>query len=246
MSTTTETGHAINVHNFLDLINICKAFGTQYQPSKTTIQIPALEETLAQAEKALDDVIKYNTAYNVAINTRLDLFKNNKTLATRLVNAFENSDAPAETKKDVKGFNRKLQGKKASEGKKKGVEEDALSPKKKNVSSIQLSYTNQVEHLRALLNILASEPSYAPNEIALQVNSIQELLTNQMTANEKVSSSFVALSNARLKRDSILYEAETGLHARSLLVKKYVKSIFGSTSPAYKQLSKITFNVIRT
>ncbi|MEA5404793.1 hypothetical protein VB776_17800 [Arcicella sp. DC2W] len=245
MSTTTETGHAINVRNFLDLINVCKAFGTQYQPSKTSIQIPTLEETLAQAEKALDDVIKYNIAYNAAINARFDLFKNNKTLATRLVNAFDNSDALAETKKDVKGFNRKLQGKKASEGKKKGIEEDAQNPKTKTVSSIQLSYTNQVEHLRALLSILANEPSYAPNEVTLQVNTIQELLTNQMTANEKVSSSFVALSNARLKRDSILYEAEIGLHARSLLVKKYVKSIFGSTSPEYKLLSKITFNVIR-
>lgn len=245
MSTTTETGHAINVHNFLDLINVCKAFGTQYQPSKTSIQIPALEETFTQAENALNEVIKYNTAYNAAINARFDLFKNNKTLATRLVNAFENSDATVETKKDVKGFNRKLQGKKANEGKKKTVDDDAEKPKTKTVSSIQLSYTNQVEHLRALLNILASEPSYAPNEIALQVNSIQELLTSQIAANEKVSSNFVALSNARLTRDSILYGAETGLHALSLHVKKYVKSIFGSTSPAYKQLSKITFNVIK-
>ncbi|MBB6003232.1 hypothetical protein [Arcicella rosea] len=245
MSTTTETGHAINVRNFFDLINVCKAFGSQYQPSKTAIQIPALEVTLAQAQTALNEVIKYNTAYNVAINARFELFKNNKTLATRLVNAFENSDAPTETKKDLKGFNRKLQGKKASERKNKDIEEDAQNPKTKTVSSIQLSYTNQVEHLRALLSILSSETSYAPNEVALQVNTIQELLTNQMAANEQVSSCFVAISNARLTRDRILYGAETGLCSLSLHVKKYVKSIFGSTSQEYKQLSRITFNVIK-
>jgi hypothetical protein len=49
------------------------------------------------------------------------------------------------------------------------------------------------------------------------------------------------ISNARINRNKILYLAVTGLYDIQLEVKKYVKSLFGATSPEYKQISGIKF-----
>lgn len=240
MSTTSETGHATNVTNFLDLINVCKGFGTQYQPSKVSIQITSLEAIYTQAKNALDEIIKQNTAYNIAVNERALLFKDNRLLSTRLINAFDTTDAPDATKKDIKGFNRKMQGSRASTSKNTTmVAESSEAPK--TISSAQLSFTQQVEHLKALVAILESEASYNPNEIDLKVSTIKDLISRQIDANAKVSVAYIALTNARILRDQILYQESTGLHSISLDVKKYIKAAFGTSSPAYQQASGISF-----
>lgn len=241
MTTTSETGHVMNVKNFLDLINFCKGFGTQYQPSKTSIQIPSLETIHSQAKDAIDEIIRQNTAYNIAINERALLFKDNKPLSTRLINVFDTTDAPDATKKDVKGFNRKLQGKRASTTKVTTNNLDSSnSETPKTISSSQLSFNQQVEHLKALVAILESEPSYAPNEVDLKVSTVKNLINQQSNANEHVSAIYTDLSNARLLRDKVLYEEGTGLYYISIDVKKYIKAAFGASSPAYKQVSGIS------
>ncbi len=241
MATTSETGHAINVNKFLDLINFCKGFGTQYQPSKVSIQIPALENTYQQAKEAIDEIIRQNTAYSIAINQRALLFKDNRTLSTRLINAFEMTDAPDATKKDVKGFNRKIQGKRASAVKDpKSMVDGVATEVPKTISSSQTSFNQQVEHLKALVALLESEPSYVPNEIELKVSTLKNLISQQNSANEQVSAAYTVLSNARLMRDQVLYGEGTNLYNTSLDIKKYIKAVFGASSPAYKQVSKIS------
>jgi hypothetical protein len=42
-------------------------------------------------------------------------------------------------------------------------------------------------------------------------------------------------------RNSILYASVSGLVDVALDVKKYVKSVYGASSPQYKQVSKIEF-----
>lgn len=51
----------------------------------------------------------------------------------------------------------------------------------------------------------------------------------------------VAYSNARITRDTILYSDDTGLIDIASDVKKYVKAIFGASSPQFKQISGIKF-----
>lgn len=48
-------------------------------------------------------------------------------------------------------------------------------------------------------------------------------------------------SNARLSRDQVLYNNLTGLCQIAKEVKQYVKSVFGATSPQYKQISSLLF-----
>ncbi len=246
MATTSETGHAVNVKNFFDLINFCKGFGTQYQPSKLSIQIPSLESTYLQAKEAIDEIIRQTTAYNIAINERALLFKDNRTLSTRLINAFEMTDAPDATKKDVKGFNRKLQGKRASAVKETNSTVEGVNAEEpKTISSSQTSFNQQVEHLKALVALLESEPSYQPNEGELKVSTLKNLISQQNSANEQVSTAYTALSNARLLRDRVLYGEGTSLYNISLDIKKYIKAAFGASSQEYKQVGGVSITATK-
>ena len=114
MASTSEVGHAKNVANFQDLIEFVTGYGATYNPSKNSLKLPQLVALKATAETKLTDVISKNTVYNNKVNERMIAFGNLKSLSTRLVNALQTTDASDETIDDAKGFNRKIQGKKAS------------------------------------------------------------------------------------------------------------------------------------
>lgn len=59
MASTTETGHAINVANFEDLIAFATGYGSNYNPTQNRIKLPALNTLHTNAKNALDAV---NTA----------------------------------------------------------------------------------------------------------------------------------------------------------------------------------------
>ena len=61
------------------------------------------------------------------------------------------------------------------------------------------------------------------------------------TKNTAVINATTDLSNARINRNKVLYFKSTGLYDIAQEVKKYVKSVFGASSPQYKQVSKIKF-----
>ena len=89
--------------------------------------------------------------------------------------------------------------------------------------------------------MVSSVPSYTPNEADLSVASLTTFRNSLVAANNNVITSEVAYSNARISRDNLLYSKDTGLVEIALYVKNYVKSIFGATSPQYKQISGIKF-----
>ena len=114
MASTSEVGHAKNVANFQDLIEFVIGYGATYNPSKNSLKLPQLIALKDNAQLKLNDVITNNTIYNNKVNERMVAFSNLKSFSTRLVNALQTTDASDETIDDAKGFNRKMQGKKAS------------------------------------------------------------------------------------------------------------------------------------
>ena len=97
------------------------------------------------------------------------------------------------------------------------------------------------ENFSALIDLVSSVPSYAPNETELTTASLTTFHGNLQTANTNVIKAEVAYSNARISRNNFLYEENTGLVEIASDVKNYVKAIFGATSPQYKQVSGIKF-----
>ena len=238
MASTSETGHAKNVANFQDLIAFVVGYGTSYNPSKNNLKIPQLNIIATSSQTSLADVITKNTAYNNKVNERVAAFSGLKSLSTRLVNALEATDATPEKVKDAKGFNRKMQGKKASST---TTTVDPNTPAPTTISVSQQSYDQQIQHLAGLISVLQSEPSYLPNENDLKIATLTAKQADLTAKNNAVATAYTNISNSRIARNNTLYGTDTGLIDIAAEVKKYIKSIYGATSPQYAQVKGIEF-----
>ena len=238
MASTSEIGHAKNVANFQDLIEFVTAYGATYNPSKNSLKLPQLIALKASADATLADVITKNTNYNNKVNERITAFSGLKSLSTRLVNALQTTDATTETIGNAKTFNRKMQGKKASSSQ---TPTDPNTPAPNTISTSQQSYDQQIQHLAGIISILESEPSYAPNEVDLQIATLTAKQAALTAKNSAVANAYTNVSNARIERDTTIYGTDEGLFDIAAEVKKYVKSAFGATSPQFAQVKAIEF-----
>jgi len=93
MASNSETGHAKNVANFEDLISFCQGYGTNYNPSKVSIQLASLNTLRTTAQGTITAVTGANTIFINATNARQLVFEPIKGLATRIVNALSATDA---------------------------------------------------------------------------------------------------------------------------------------------------------
>ena len=242
MASTSETGHAKNVANFQDLIEFVTGYGATYNPSKSALKLPQLVTLKASAETNLADVISKNTNFNNKVNERMNAFSGLKSLSTRLVNALQTTDASDATIEDAKGFNRKMQGKKASATQ---TPTDPNTPAPTTISSSQQSYDQLIQHIAGLNSVLQSEPSYTPNETDLQVATVQTKIADLTVKNTAVATAYTTISNSRIARNETLYSNTTGLVETANEVKKYIKSVFGATSPQFAQVKGIEFKKIK-
>jgi len=242
MASTSEVGHAKNVANFQDLIAFVNGYGATYNPSKNSLQLPQLEALYNQASISLDGVVNKNTEYNNVVNERIEAFSDLRPLSTRLVNALDTTNASDEKVEDAKGFNRKIQGKRAS---KIETPVDPNQPAPKTISSSQQSYDQMIQHFEGMISVLASEPSYTPNETELQVATLQTKLQTLKDTNAQVSKAYAEVSNSRLERNKILYSVDNGLVDTAGEVKQYVKSVYGASSPEFGQIKGIKFKTVK-
>ena len=234
MSSHSEKGHAKNVANFEAEISFCTAYGATYNPSKQSLTTDALDELLSQSQNSLSEVTNAKNLLDLRINERQIAFATLKPTSTRIINALGVTDASKQTVDDAKSINKKIQGGRSSA---KPLEDE----EKKAISTSQQSYDSLVENFSKLVDLVSSEPSYIPNEEELQVATLNTYTQQLRTANTNVINANTVYSNCMISRDNILYANDTGLVDTALNVKKYVKSVFGATSPQYKQVSKLEF-----
>ena len=239
MASTSEKGHAKNVANFQDLIEFVTGYGATYNPSKNSLKLPQLIALKASADANLVDVIAKNTNYNNKVNERIIAFSGLKSFSTRLVNALQTTDATPETIGNAKTFNRKMQGKKASSTQ---TPTDTSTPAPTNISTSQQSYDQLIQHLTGLTSVLEAETSYTPNETDLQVATIQAKIADLTAKNTAVATAYTNISNSRIARNETLYSTDSELVQTALEVKKYIKSVFGASSPQYAQVKSIEFS----
>ena len=242
MASTSEQGHAKNVANLQELISFVTAYGATYNPTKNALKLAQLNTLSTTAQTSLADVIAKNTLYNNKVNERVLAFSNLKSLSTRLISALEITDAVSEKIKDAKAFHRKMQGQRAT------AIPTAIAPNTPaptTNSTSQLSYDQQTQHFAGLIAVLQSEASYAPNETELKIATLTTKQTDLSTKNNAVKTAFTGISNSRIARNAILYGTDTGLVDITSEVKKYVKSIFGTTSPQFAQVKGIAFRKVK-
>jgi len=243
MASINETGNAKNVANFDLLIAAAVGYGSAYNPSKISIQVMELKKLSALALSALRDTNAVLPAYSNAVAAREVAIAPLSKLATRLLNALKASDTPEQVIDNAKTLVRKIQGQRATP---KLTEEQkaalaAEGKTTKEISASQMSYDSRLDNFDKLIQLLASVPTYTPNETDLQVETLQAYYDDLNEKNAAVSEAATPLSNARITRDSILYTPKTGLVDVAMDCKAYVKSVFAPGSPQYKQISKLAF-----
>ncbi len=242
MSKVYETGHAKNVANFEILISFVSGYGAVYNPSRASIQLAALQATAAAASTAMNQVNTSLAANNNAIATRAITFEPLKKLSTKMANALKATDTITPVIANMVTLNRKMQGKRASA--KPTVEGDATQSPSTQISASQQSFDSVLDTFQKQVELLDSIPQYTPNEPELQVSTLQALYISLKTQNAAVIASQANLSNGRLARNETMYHAETGLIATAADTKNYVKSVFGASSPRFKQISALSFKTV--
>jgi len=243
MASISETGHAQNVANLETLISSFTAFGTSYNPSNNSITLTALQSLLSDAKKSLSDVNIAFSTYTIATTDRSNAFKPFSKLVTRVNNALKASDTNKRLDESAQAIVRKLQGTRAS-AKLTDVEKASLEAQGKSttqISTSQMSFDNKLENFDKLIALLASVPNYNPNEVDLKIDTLKALYADLKAKNAAVASAEVTLSNARIARNALMYTPNSGLVDRALNAKMYVKSVFGTSSPYFKQISKLPF-----
>lgn len=246
MTSTSETGHAKNVANLETLITAITAYGRDYNPSKESIKLTALQTLLANSKASLNAVNVAHSAYSNAVAARESAFQPFSKLITRVNSALKASDTTEQVDESALTIVRKLQGRRAST---KLTEEEikALEAEGKEVNQIsasQQSYDSKLENFDKLIMLLSSVPLYNPNEEDLKITSLTALYNEFKTRNTDVLTATIQLSNARISRNEILYKTATGLVDIAYDTKMYIKSVFGATSPYYKQISKLEFKTL--
>ena len=227
MASNTETGHNKNVTNFETLIIACTGFGAEYNPSNSNITIPILTTQHTEAKASVKDVKTTETPFNSVEGQRKTIFKPLKPTSTKVLNALKGASVPATVISDAETINRKTRD----------------AEKYKNSVS-QQSYDMQIDHFEKLIELVDVEPKYNPNEEPLKITTLTYYKTELETINTAVKNAYIPYKTAMQTRNIKLYSPETGIVDTAQTVKNYVKSVFGATSPQYKQISKLIFRKI--
>ena len=248
--TTHETGHAKNVAHFEELIGFCTGYGATYNPAKASIKLAALQTLLTSAKNTITAVNTNIPAFSNAISAREAAFEPLSKLATKIINALKASDTTEQVVGSAMTLIRKIQGRRAKPKTKptpSSIVVNANDPKAVapdepiNISASQMSFDNRLDNLDKLIKLLSSVAAYAPNEAELKVTALTTFYNDLKTKNSTVLAAEVPISNARISRNDILYKATTGMTEIAADVKAYIKSLFGATSPQYRQVSGIVF-----
>ncbi|MGR7814338.1 hypothetical protein [Lacinutrix undariae] len=234
-----ETGNAKNVANLQKMIEQVAVY-PNYNPAVESLTIANLTELYNHAVAALQEVKEARNNNKNAIHKRQDEYETLKPLSTRIINQVEILDISKGVLNQAKSLNHLIQG---SRIKKKitNKNQDNQEEIHNTISTSRQSYTQSADNFAKLLQLLTSIESYNPN--------IEELKTSQLTTyldklvlNTKDVDHTVAQLNAKLiSRNNLLYADNTGLYTIAQNVKKYVKSLYGATSPEYATISKIKF-----
>jgi hypothetical protein len=238
---STETGHAKNVSNFETLISFCSGYGAKYQPSQDVLKVANLQTQYISADASLDICKKTETAFDNAVDGRRDAFEDIQPLATRILNALAASGVADNVLEGAKTINRKIHGKRATPIEEPKKSEDGTDLPTTSISASQQGFDNLIANFNGLLELVSSQEEYNPNEAELTVAGLQAYMAVLKASNTVVKTAYTIWSNDRIERDEVMYGDKTGMVDVAFSVKKYVKALFGASSPQLKQISGLGF-----
>lgn len=237
-----ETGHAKNVENWQKMIAAVTGMGAGYQPTNANLAVASMNTLLTEVEGAMDGVQTDLVPWKNKVADRENIFAGVRPRTTQILAAFKASGADANKVDNVQTFHRQVHGARA----KAKPEDNPGTPEdeSKGNSVSHQSYVQVAESFGQIVALMDGEPLYNPNEPHLQVATNTTLHTQMETANDDVITTAVPLSNSRIGRNERLYTDADSVFERQKLVKEYVKSAFGASSPQYAQVKGLEFKKV--
>ena len=236
MASVSETGNAKNVANLQKLTEQVTVY-TLYNPPVENLTVASLQTLYTTASAKLTEVEDKRLANKNAIALRQSTFENLKPACTKIINHLDILGLSEGTLDQAKSLNRTIQG-----GKKKTIiPPDENGEPNNTVSTSRQSYTQMAENFGILLQLLATISTYNPNEDDLKLTNLTTYQESLVSSTQSVDQTEAELNAKIIERDQILYADGTGLYTIAQNVKKYVKSLYGATSPEYSNVSAIKF-----
>lgn len=251
MSSNSESGHAINLANFLKLGQTVLTFGPAFNPGPAALTLANQTNLYNQADAAQSLVNNTKADWQEATNVRADAFVKLKDLIPRLERAVKISGASKETLKDLLALTRKIKGntgKKNSDDKKE-PDATSINPEEttneddtsKSYSKSQQSMNQKINNFDSAIAVVENVGTYNPNEADLTIPALKAFLTNLKAQNTNVNNAWAQLRKALGDRNKIFYTKTTGMIDIANNIKDYVMSVFGKNSQEYGSVKSIKF-----
>jgi hypothetical protein len=238
-----KTGHVKQVAAFEQLLGYCNAQGAGYNPSKVSMKMTALNTMLTQAQQSLQAVDAARNSLLDAIHQRQKAFRTVPQFATRIVNILRTTEVSPERISEANAIRRKFYQKSDT----RQVVLPVTAPEipgqeipKKSRGAAYADFDSKLALFSSLVQLLAAEPLYKPNEAELQIANLNAMLTNLRSRTKAVVTAQVNFKNAIANRNKVLYGA-TSIQTTSAEVKSYMKGVFGVRSNVFLQVNKINF-----
>ncbi|WP_268223158.1 hypothetical protein [Sinomicrobium oceani] len=243
MKSTYETGHAKNVANLSKLITQIELYD-KYDPPVEALTVENLTTLRDEARQRIEEVEARRAENKNAIHRRQDLYRELNPLCTRVVNHLDILGLSSGAQDRARALNKRIQG--SATAKKVVMEdgEDGMEETTVGISTSRQSFTQRAEHFSQLLTLIRTVDNYEPNEDDLKMENLDNLLAEMNNATTAVDQTEAALNKALRLRNEVLYARNTGVYDRAMHVKKYVRSVYGSTSDQHSRVSGILFTMI--
>lgn len=238
----SEVGHAKNVAQLQKLITLCELLGAEYNPPNSLIKMVELKKFYQTSDDKITLVHQAVGVEDVAINERQIIFQKLDSVATRTVNILEVISNEKKIVADARTILRKIRGE-APRPKTKENQEGQETQKPK--SNSQQSYDKLIDHFTALIELIKQVPDYEPNETELTIAGLEVFRADLVMKNKNFINANAQVKKARINRNKKLYDPTEGLINRAKLVKIYVKSLYGASSPQYKDINAIKFRTLK-
>jgi hypothetical protein len=246
MTRNLSSGANSNVTNLKTLNSAILGYGDTYNPANVQITPAALKAVYLLGQSAVNAVDSILPANTNAKNVRSKAFDSLGKLATRAGNAFKSLVADKAARVHIRSLILLIQRGRVNVIRSKSVVNETEDPStiRENVSH-KSGYEKQLDNFYKLIQYLSSFTAYKPNESDLTVEGLTAFYNKLAVDNQLVTDTQTQLDTIRRNREKILYHPVTGLVQLSIDSKSYIKSVFGASSPEYKQISKLKFGTYK-
>ena len=224
---------------FDQVLGLCNDLGQKYNPGNDSINLAALNSLLTSAQEKVKAAHTAKMHLTKVINARQGAFAQLPGIGTRILNVLIASDASPQLIADVKAYRNKLRPRPGKIAK----PEDSTNPPQPADASrgpiSQLDYESRLTNFRSIIDLVAMETWYKPNEPEFSIASLTTLAEQLGEMNKAVNQARLAYDNARSARKAALY-SDAGLYGATKRVKKYVLYACGATSEQFRRVNGIS------